>query len=226
MARTYADWMTRAANHKAELDQAIADRNIKDIIYYRGKYIYDLKNAHALNPTAVIPTAVSGRPPQRIEDAIRDELVRHQTHIDGAIKQNKRDASIKKHSISTEIGLKMRRVSTRIKQINFAQTPAAKKAAQKELVKDSIGLAGTTLIKAPVMATAKVASKVGPLAITIFMLPATIFASLLRITYDAYNGKASDPDTYNNTIVNQFSKALKDGVKAISTATYDNIGRI
>jgi hypothetical protein len=76
------------------------------------------------------------------------------------------------------------------------------------------------------MATAKVASKVGPLAITIFMLPATIFASLLRITYDAYNGKASDPDTYNNTIVNQFSKALKDGVKAISTATYDNIGRI
>ena len=51
MNRSYADWLNIAAGHKDNLDQAIADRNSKDVIYYRGKYLFALKQAYKLDNT-------------------------------------------------------------------------------------------------------------------------------------------------------------------------------
>ena len=227
MARNYNDWLNVAMNHKSRLDQAIADKNSKDILYFRGKYLYDLKQAHKLNPRGLVPPALTGSTSARIETVIGMELANHQAHIEKSIRENKQNTSIKSNSMSKELGLKIRRLSTRADQINFATNTAVRKNAQKELAKDSARLAGTTLLKAPVMATAKVGSKVGPLAITIFFLPAKVVNTLLAVTIDVYNGKVkSDMSEYNNTIVDQISNTLKDAIKTVSKHTYETVGRL
>ena len=227
MARDYNYWMTSAASHKSRLDQAIADGNGKDILYYRGKYLYDLKQAHKLNPSGYVPASFYGLSSgvYDIADIINHELTNHRKHIDSSIQTNKRGASIKKMTIGRELGLKIRRLATRFSQISFASSPTAKKALKKEAAKDGASLAGS-VIKAPFMAAAKVTSALGPLAITICFLPAKVFASLLTITIDAYNGRTSEPSDYNNTAVDQISGALKDGVRKLSKVTYETIGRI
>ncbi len=227
MARNYNDWLNVAMNHKSRLDQAIADRNSKDILYFRGKYLYDLKQAYKLKPRGIVPASITGSTSSRIETVISMELANHQAHIDKSIRENKQNTSIKSHSMSKELGLKIRRLSTRADQVSFATNTAVKKNAQKELAKDSARLAGTTLLKAPVMATAKVGSKVGPLAVTIFFLPAKVVNTLLAVTIDVYRGKVKDDmSEYNNTIVDQISGTLKDAIKTVSKHTYETVGRI
>ena len=227
MARNYNDWLNVAMKHKSRLDQAIADKNSKDIIYFRGKYLYDLKQAHKLNPRGIVPPALTGSTAARIETVIGTELSNHQVHIDKALRENKRTASIKSHSMSKELGLKIRRLSTRADQVNFATNTAVRNGARKELAKDSASLAASTVLKAPVMVAAKVGSKVGPLAITIFFLPAKVVNTLLSVTIDVYNGKVKkDMSEYNNTVVDQLSNTLKDAVRQVSKHTYETVGRM
>ena len=226
MARTYIDWLNVAQSHKILLDDAIRDSNSKDILYRRGKYLYALKQAEKLNPTGLVPPAVTGAPrPLNVTDVIKTELNKHQSHIDSAIRQNKRDSSIKKMTLSKELSLKIKKVIASKDKLNRASTTAEKDAAKKELTKSSLGLAGA-VAKAPVMATAKVASKVGPLAITIAFLPAKVLNVLFDVTLDVYNGTVSNSKTYNNTFVVQMSDCLKDAVKSLSKTTYEAVGRM
>ena len=225
MAKNYTDYLRLALDNKRNLDQALADKNGKDVLYYRGKMLFNLKQAHKLNPTCIVPASITGSTPVNIESYINTQLANHRATIDRAIAANKKKTSIKKHCLSKEIALKIRRLSTRADQLNFATSAASKKAIKKEIVKDSLSLAGTTLIKAPVMTTAKVLSKVGPLAITIAALPITVLSSLLSATIDVYNGQVSEPETYNKTCIHQMSNTLKDAVKTLSTRTYESVGR-
>ena len=39
----YDDWLELATEHREKLDAAISDENPKDVIYYRGKYIFAFK---------------------------------------------------------------------------------------------------------------------------------------------------------------------------------------
>lgn len=225
MARNYVDYLRLALDNKIKLDQALADKNGKDVLYYRGKMLFNLKQAHKLNPTCVVPASITGSTPVSIEAYINTELANHRNVIDKAIAANKKNSSIKKHCLSKEIALKIRRLSTKANQLNFATSAATRNAIKKEIVKDSLSLAGTTLIKAPVMTTAKVLSKFGPLAITIVALPVTVLSGLLSATIDVYNGKVSEPQSYNNTAVHQLSNSLKNAVKTLSTKTYESVGR-
>ena len=101
MAKGYTDYLDIARNHRMELDNAIANRNSKDILYHRGKYLIALRQAHKMNPTAVIPSSVTGLSSRAsISDVIETELENHQDQIDRCIKDNKRNSSIKNNTIS------------------------------------------------------------------------------------------------------------------------------
>lgn len=227
MSKDYNYWMTRADNHKYYLDKAIREKDAKNVVYYRGKYIFDLKQAYKLDHTGYVPESITGaNAPIEIEKVIEHELNNHQRQIDACITHAKKNTSIKNASLLKEMGLKIRRLSTRVSQVDFASNTAIKKANKEELVKESLGLAATTLIKAPVMATAKVASKIGPLIITLPLLPLRVVASLLSATITIHNGKTPKYETYTNTPIDQLSDTLKEAVKKLSKTTYESIGKI
>ena len=221
MARSFTEWLDAADEHKQRLDYAIAEDNQKDILYYRGKYLFDLKQAYKLNNTGVIPAGICGKAsPTNLANEIRAELQRHQAHIDNALQTNKRESNITKHTLSSELGLKIRRLATRVSQVNFASGTATK----ANIARDSAGLAKTA-IKAPIMIAAKVASAFGPLAITIIGLPITLLASGIAFVADAGKEKPTG-GPYNDTVVHQLSDALKDAVKSLSKTTYKSVGKI
>ena len=227
MAKDYNDWLNKAMRHRSRLDEAIRAKNAKDILYYRGKLIFDFKQAYKINPSGIVPTSVSGYFKNvTIEAAINNELERHQLHINSYIRENKQNASMKNRSLTKELGLKIRRLSTRSSQINFATNAAERNNMKKNAAKEGASLAGT-IAKAPVMATAKVASKVGPLGITILFLPANVLATLLSVTIDISKGDvSSDMSKYNNTPVHVLSKDLKNAVRTLSNKTYEAVGRM
>lgn len=225
MARTYNDYLRLALDNKRKLNQALSDKDQKNVIYYRGKLIFNLKQAHKLNPTCVVPASITGSLPVNVDAYINQQLANHKNVIDKAIENNKKKTSIKKNSLAKEISLKLRRLSTKANQFKFATDPVRKSALKKDIAKDSLSLAGTALIKAPIMTTAKVISNVGPLAITIMALPITVFSSLLSATIDISNGKVKEPSDYNNTGIHQLSNCLKDAVKKLSKQTYETVGR-
>lgn len=226
MSRNYNDWLYIAKDHKNKLDQAIAERNAKDVIYYRGKYLFALKQAHKLNPSGIVPQSVTNYGYDvALKDEIQVQLTNHKNQIDASLRGNKNNSSIRDNTLTKEIGLKIRRLSTRISQVNFATNANERKNSIKGAVKDSASMMGT-VAKAPIMVAAKVTSAVGPLAITICALPLKVFASLLTITIDAFNGKASEPSDYMNTPIDKLSDTLKDGVKKLSKVTYESVGRI
>lgn len=217
MARTYSEWMAIASQYRANLNQAITDKDQKGILLHRGRYIYALNQAYKLTPSPALQTA------------IKKELINHQAHIRRTINANKVNSDVKNRTISTELGLKIRRLSTRVKQINFATNSAERKAGQKELVKDSFSLASTALVKTPIMAVAKVLSKVGPLVVHLAALPLALFNFGLSNTINIYNGSINNkPVTttpYNKTAVYQLSDALANGIKSISGTIYKTTGR-
>lgn len=226
MARNYNSYLNKAREYRLELENALSSDNQKNILYYRGKYLLELKKAHKYNPAGVVPPLVSGLVSDvTINDLINQELEEHQDFIDYSIKNNKKNSSIKNKTFSKEAGLKIRRLSTRIDQINFSSDKVSKDDLKGEMVKDSAGLVGTA-IKAPIMATAKVASKVGPLAVTICVLPFKVFVSLLTVVNDISNGKSSPVEEYNNTVVDKMTKSLQEAVRDVSTVIYDTTGRI
>lgn len=226
MHRDYNDWLDLARAQKEQLDIATADGNAKDVIYYRGRYLHALKQAHKLDPDGIVPDAVTGYGYDvDLTAEIQTQLQNHRNQIERSLRSNKVNSSINNHTLSTEFGLKIRRLATRASQVNFATNAAEKREAWKGVAQDSLGLVGT-VAKAPFMITAKVVSAVGPLAITIAALPFTVLASALTITIDAFNGRASEPSDYMNTPVTKMSVALQDGVKKLSKAAYEATGRI
>lgn len=226
MRRDYDEWLDQARLQKKHLDNAIGERNAKDVIYYRGKYLFALKQAYKLDPDGVVPSAVTGYDYDvDLDQEIKVQLENHQNQINASIRNNKNHSSIQRHTLSSEFGLKIRRLATRVSQANFATNATEKKEAQKGIAKDAASLAGT-VVKAPVMVAAKVTSAVGPLAVMIAALPFTVLASLLSVTIDVFNGKTSEPSDYMNTPVTKLSVALQDGVKKLSTTAYETVGRI
>jgi len=226
MARNYGDWLSVAARQKAKLDQAIYDRNAKDVLYYRGKYLAALKQAQKLNPSGLVPASLTGAYRDfPIDYVVHEELVNHQNQIQANLNANKMDAINGKPRITKEIGLKIRRLATHVSQYRQAQNSDEKREMKKEIAKDSAGLTGTA-IKTPIMAAAKVTSKIGPLTIKIVALPLKVLSSLLSVTIDVVNGKTSDPSVYSNTWVDQLSDGLGNLVKNVSNSVYQNVGRI
>ena len=224
MAKTYNDWLTMATHYGNRLDQAIAANDNKNILYCRGKYLYALKQAHKLNPSGILPPSVTGRSSNIALTAEINQVVRnHQAFIDQQLRANKDQRVTPKPSISKEIGLKLRRLSTRVKEVNMATGTATK----KDVVKDALSLTGSVL-KVPVLVTTKVASTVGPLAVTLFTLPATLLASALSVGVDVYNGdvKKVDTDKYSNTIIHNMSNGLKKAVKNVSNNIHNTVARL
>ena len=226
MAKGYNDYLSLALDNQTKLQNAIASRNEQKQIYYRGRLLLNLRQAHKLNPRGSVPPSLTGGAPLNLESLINAHLVTHQNFINSAIQNNKNNVSIKKPSLTKEIALKIRRLSTKVSRVNFVNNTAQKKAMKKDIAKDSLSLAGSTLIKGPVMATAKVASAVGPLVITVAALPVTVLAALLRMTIDISNGKESKPESYNNTCVHQMTKTLRSAIKDVSKTAYESMGRI
>ena len=226
MRRDYYEWLDAAREQKIELDRAIADGNAKDVIYRRGKYLYALKQAYKIDPDGIVPNAVTNYGYDvDLNQEIKVQLENHQNQIDASIRHNKHKSSIKNPTLFNEFGLKIRRLASRVSQVNFATNAAEKREAKQGIAKDAASLAGTA-IKAPVMVAAKVTSAVGPLVVMVAALPFTVLASLLTITVDAFNGKTSEPSDYMNTPVTKMSVALQDGVKKLSTTAYEAVGRI
>lgn len=215
MAKTYLDYLRDAAGYKRSLNNALSTSNSKDIIYYRGKYLYALKSAHKLNPTASLPG--SGK---LLADEIRDELVNHQIHLNAAINQNKKATGNTKPSIPKEVGLKMRRLSTSISQANFATGGLSYK---KNIIKNSASLAGSVLIKAPIVTSAKVISKVGPLAVTIILLPALLLErGILEISAIDGTVGVNEKNKNDYTAINSLGNELKKGIKQIANTIEKN----
>jgi hypothetical protein len=125
-----------------------------------------------------------------------------------------------------ENSLKIERLKTRVEQYKRSTDPAKKAAKKREIVKDSFGLAATALIKSPIMLTSKVLSAVGPLFIGVMLLPADLVNRMLACFADNYNGVSRHSADYSDTFVSQISKSLREGIKTISQATYQNVGRM
>lgn len=222
MAVDYNELMSIAEDHKIRLEEAIEAENHKDITYYRGKYIYDLKRAYKLNPEGIVPPSVTGEASALlISDVIRNELQLHQLQIDDQIERVKDQSSIKHSPIPQETALKFRRMSTRASQVNF-QTGRARK---RDVAADATSILGTALVKTPFLITARVGSKLGPLAVTIAALPFTAFASMMKFAYDVTSEKPKKSG-YTDTPIHEMSGILKKAVKDIGENIYNTISKI
>ena len=220
--KTYNTWIKEAEIIKKILDDAIKINSVTDIIYYRGKYINALKQINKVNPTALIPSLSQ----LSIQEEIKVQLNQHQITVDNAIKENKRETNVKKNTLSKEIGLRIRSLSTAIDKLKTASTEQEKKAARKEVTKSSLKLGGTTLVKAPVMAAAKVLTVAGPIAVLIATLPFTVFAGALSFFWSLSNDKEPKYSEYSNTTIHKMSSGLQSAVKSVSEGLYNTIGRI
>lgn len=222
MAKTYNTWIKEAEIMKKILDDAIKINSVTDIIYYRGKYINALKQINKVNPNALIPS-ISQLP---IQAEIKVQLDHHQITVNNAIKENKRGTNVKKNTLTKDVGLRIRSLSTAIDKLKTASTDQEKKAARKEVVKSSLKLGGTALIKAPVMATAKALTVAGPIAIMILALPFTVFAGALSFFWSLSNDKEPKYSEYSNTTIHKMSSGLQSAVKSVSEGMYNIVGRI
>lgn len=222
MVKTYGDYINDAFHMKKNLDLSIANKDTTNIVYYRGKYISALKQAYRLNPNVVLPSLISNL---SIEEEIKVQLDNHQNTIDTAIKENKVNSDVKKNTLSKEIGLRIRGLSTAISKLKMATTEEEKKAARKDVTKASLKLGGTAL-KTPVMAAAKLLTILGPLMILIIGLPATLLASGLSFFGSLSNGKEPEFDKYTNTPIHQMSSGLQNAVKSVSAGIYNVVGRL
>lgn len=218
MAKGYNDYIQDALKLKTNLNNSISSNNIQDAIYYRGKLIHSLRCAYKLNPNAQVPSPLAVNGNSDINAVINTELTTHKVNITASIRSNKQQSSVQKCTLTNEFKLKIRNLATSI----TAQKQNGNNG--KQITKDALSLAGT-VAKAPVMVTSKVVSKIGPLAITLFMLPFTVVSSMIAVTIDIDKGKVRN-DSYNNTVVHQMSNVLKKGVKDIANIAYKATGKL
>lgn len=224
----YDQWIERAEDHKKELDSAIAKGNDTGIVYHRGKYIFALKQAYKLNPHGKVPAHIIKKSlPEPLTSVIKTELKNHKDQIDLSLKDTKKDASIKitKPSALKETFLKISRLSSRAKHIYFSPAGPLKDAQKKEMVKDSTGLAATSLLKLPAMTALKTGHYLGPVVVFVAALPINLVVSAIIVTAKIGSGKTVDiGETY--TKVDSLSKALRNGIKDITKVFYEQIGRL
>ena len=222
MAVDYNELMEIAEDHKIRLEEAIRDENQRDIIYYRGKYLYDLKKAYKLDPNGLVPVSVTGEKVSTlISDVIKNELQLHQMQIDDEIDRVKDNSSIEKSPIPKETALKFRKISTRASQVNF-QTGQARK---RDIAGDAASIFGTTLVKTPCLITSRAISKLGPLAVMIAALPFTAFASMMAFAIDVTSEKPKKSG-YTNTPIHEMSKTLQKAVKEVGNNIYNTIAKM
>lgn len=218
MAINFLDCQSNALFHRDQLNLALEEENEKNILYNRGKYIYFLKQLHKIDPYARIATGDGSTIP--VEQEISAQLQTHQEFIKSAIRQNKNTDNVTISSISKEIGLKIRRLSTRASQVDFSSG----RARRVKVVTDALGLA-KSIAKLPIMISSKVLSKIGPLAVTVLSFPFALIASTVEFGLDVTDEKKK-LGTYDDTVVHQMSDALKVAVKTAFEATYKTIGRL
>ena len=226
MNKSYDEWLDLALEYRERLDLATDEENQKDVIYYRGKYIYALKQAYKLNNEGILPSDISGLTDDvLIIQEIKRQLRGHQRQIDLAIKENKEASNIDTPSISKEIGLKFRRLATRVSQVNFATGVASK----GDIFKDSLSLSSSTFLKSPTLITCKVLSKVGPLAVSLIALPINLISSIFFVTIDVGLGQVNKDNKqkdYNNTIIHKMSRGLSVAVNKIFESSYNAISKM
>lgn len=226
MAKTYDNWMDVAREQRRNLDAAISINNSNKIIYYRGKYLYALKQAYKLNPTGIVPQNVSNsHAPSHLVDEIRNTFSAHSAFIDSELVRNKANSDILNNTLYQELGLKLKRLSTRASEVSFASNDAEKRNANQNVGRSFLGLLGT-MVKAPFMITSKVASKVGPLAVKIVFLPAkllsTLFTTSLHTVFEINDQKGP----YDHKVIDTVSNGLGSAVKKVFEASYKGLGRL
>lgn len=226
MDRTYNDWMDIAREKRRYLDAAISINNSNKIIYYRGKYLYALRQAYKLNPTGIVPQNIStSHAPTYLIDEIRNTLHNHSAFIDDELVKNKVNSSVENKTLSTELGLKLKRLSTRAFQVSFASNNTEKANAQKSLNLAALGLLGTTA-KAPLMVAANVGSKVGTLTVKIFFLPAkllsTVFTTSLHTVFEIKEEKGPN----DHKVIDAVSDKLGALLTELFKVSYKGLGKL
>ena len=226
MARTFNERLQAIAHLRTQLNDAMRRGDSKDIIYYRGKLLNQLKSAQKAYPTNIVPASMSGTGnDETVTNLVNIELNNHKNHINNAIRENKRSANTGNMSLPKEVGLKLRRLATDISKLKRAQGGREKSQAAWNITKSSLGLAGTA-IKAPIMIASKVVSKVGPLAIAITALPLKLAASFMSISFDVLTGQVNESKDYSGVAITKMSTALGNAVKSIGNAGYKLAGRL
>lgn len=225
MKKTYDDWMNIARIHREALDNALTTNRAQDILYYRGKYLYDLKQANNLNPSGIVKSEVSGTSVSvPVTTLIQSVYSEHSNFINKELATNKKNSSHEDATLSKEFGLKLRRLSNHVSQANFATGATQKRDNVKEIAKDSLGLAGTVL-KTPFMLSARVMSLVGPLTVNILFLPLKFVSSIVSITA-ASVFEMRQKDEYDHKILDSMSDGLGKAITYVSNKAYDKLGSL
>lgn len=229
MAMSYDDWMDNAKEQKRYLDAALSINNSQKIIYHRGKYLYALKRAYKLNNHGIVPAEVSfNNAATYLVDELKSTFAAHNSFIESEISKNKANSSIENRTLSQELGLKIKRLSTRASEVSFASTNGEKEKLVKSAGKSSLSLLGT-VAKAPLMVATNVASKVGPLAVTIVFLPfkllSTLFRSSLNTVFEIKEDK-KNKGPYDHKVIDTISDGLGKAVKKAFEASYKGLGKL
>lgn len=201
-----------------KLKDAINAGDEKAITVYRGRFLRARRRAYMVNKTPAARTL------------IHSQALEHKKQIEKRIRDNKINSDIKNPTFSTELGLKIRRLANRVRQVNFAANAVEKKNHQKAIFMDSAGLAATVALKAPLMVPTKIISKVGKLACHVITFPIAFVNWGLANTASAYTaankGDSSFKTTpYNKTFVYQLTDALANGITSITSAIYKQVGK-
>lgn len=225
MKKTYSDWMDAAKAYRESLDTALAENASKDILYYRGKYLFALRQAHKLNNAGLVPARISGRRTiAPISVLVNNVFQEHEAFINNELKENRESSTHERPTLSQEFGLKMRRLAAHASQANFVTGKAEKRQAAKNIGKDTLGLVGTAL-KTPFMLSARVMSAVGPLAVSILFAPLKLLSSFINVTA-ATVFETSYDSNFDHKVLNKMSDGLSKAVKYVSDKTYDKLGSL
>lgn len=224
MARTYDNWLNSAKQNRENLEQAITNGISKDIIYYRGKYLYDLKQAYKLNNDGIASGDITGLDTDSyLDEVIHSVLNDHRVYIQHTIDENKIEPDMKNNNLLKELGLKLKRLAVRSDQKKFAFTDNELNKLNKSNAKETLSLAGS-IVKAPFMLTAKVVSKVGPLAIGILALPFKLTSDIIHSTFTTVFN-IEDKNEYDHKIINGISSLLSSAITKISELSYNALAR-
>lgn len=224
MTGAYDNWLNNAKQNREKLEQAIADKTSKDIIYYRGKYLYALKQAYKIDNSGIATGDITGMASDRyLDEVIHSVLNDHRTYIQQSIDENKIDPNMKDNNLLKELGLKLKRLAVRSDQKKFALTVPERNGIRRKSAKETLSLAGS-IVKAPFMITAKVISKVGPLAVGLFALPFKLAADIMNSTLKTVLDVEIENE-YDHKIINGISSLLSSAITKISELSYNALAR-
>lgn len=225
MSTEYDSWMDLAKEHREKLDDALADNDEKNILYYRGKYLFALRQAYKVNKVGLVDPSVSGlSTATSVDTVVRNVYKDHAEFINKRIIENKVHASIKEPTLAREFGLKMRRLACHVSQACFPHRAATKKQLGKEIAKDVGSLVGS-VAKTPFMLTARVISTVGPLAIGIASFPFRLLSGFFTSTASSIFGIGDASNAFDNKVIKTVTTGLGNAIKFVGDKTYGWVGR-